>query len=1456
VSTIRDDLRRLLGDPAGFAADITPDAVSRWTEGHDGFAAARAAASKRPLRSAQVAAWNALAGARVGLLLGPPGTGKSELLAWMAAGYLHAHRAAGEPCRVLVAGFTRESMGNLVDKFASIAREHLSEVPIALLGNAPDGGLDPDVRHLPLPRPPYAAARSFLKAPHLACAINGWQLAKLIARAELPGSDGHTAPLFDLVLIDEASQMPLSQGLLSLAGLAPHGRVVVAGDDRQLGPVRATFDALAGDGRALGRSFYAFLKSGGVPEAALEETFRLNAPLTAFPAAHTYQDKFSSAVPDRRLALRGSWEEGLEDWERLALDPELPVVVMLHDGPPAGSDNPFERHVIRRLVGRLVDRLAPVPPGHLWTERLAVVTPHRAQNAALREELRAVPGCEHARVETIDRFQGRERDVVIAGYTVADVEFAQQEAGFLFGAERLNVTVTRARHKLVLLASRRLLEVLPPDDEVFDHAWLLREYIYECAFAGAHEVRGSDGRRHVVELRARAFDSSAVVAFASRPRAAAAPPPPRVRRLTYEAPSVEGAEIVHRLGLSGTSYTYITATAALKAERTREGVFASHQRDARTTDPVLRFDEVLRERFPSPVLSRTRERIYLLRAIKRALASDAKVENFVRRDVASWLDALAELAHRGIDLTRDPAPAEILSTIVGETLRTLQRAHRDERPSAALRTFEEAAYELLQGRVELGEVVVMEGFTFLTPLQRRFVDACLAQGTSVYFVHPYCDTQRRAFAVLDRTYADFDGALREHVSDVAAPADDLALLRRDLFADAVPAAGQGASVTLQAFPHRHDEVAACVARIAAYAREDPRTTFAIVTRSLREFESLIREQARVQGLEHRIGTSPRRLLLTPVGRFALTLFQIRPGDELRMRPEQFEAMLASGWLGLDRQRTVDLFAAVRPQVFELCETRASWVEAFDRLDAMASAGVDPRARLPSHLVSAAVLNRWRSSFDDIDILSTRLFAGPPDKSIGGRVRQLLDEIERLDAGNLRRAEREIVLRIRDALAEVAQREGGMEVTGSEFGEVLNGLVKEYDQPTGADDAPPAAGSDAAGEQPEPIWLTTPEGIDSHPRDVVFYLAADDQRVPRAAPDPWPLFEDNVARAHELERYLFLAVVRAAGRCLHLSYAHRGEGADYAPSIYLREAARALGMAIDAVPRVAPSVAAVTQGADERPAAVARREYALHELAIATLCPFRYRLERIDDRARVCRDAFHLGFAAQAHWLDRAYARAVHQKRGSAADLEAHLLGAMKQVAGEVRESFPTIRAHAWSAVEGRVRKSLRNTANFPSGSAQHAKEVQPAPSIAYVVDGSGGPVSVRVGITYQLRDLQVPRPITEPVLYREWMIPALNNDGNDAGATSLERVGGRHVFRNLGRATGWWARAVRIAFGWEDVRAKPHLPFRASVEKDHAEKEQQVRYLVRQVEGGHFPKHLGDHCRVCPVRSLCLEVEE
>jgi hypothetical protein len=549
------DILRFLRDPVDFAGDLIDSEI--WEAGFSEVAKPLTEAANIPLRDAQIAAWHGLANARAGLILGPPGTGKTHALAWMAAGYIEARRRAGLPCRILVSAFTRNAIINLIEAIAQRCLQLETPPRVAFVGREPSTPLATGVEHLDVDD-----AADLLTEDYVIAGMTVWGLNRII-----DDQGGVTGPYFHLTCIDEASQMILSHGLMAIAGMADSGRVLVAGDNKQLPPIRVEHDHDI-DGRRLGSSLYAFLQAAGVPEFPFDETFRLNEPLTRFPRDRFYKDRYKSYVPGRRLPLIDGWEQGLDDWERVALDPEFPICVLIHDGPPSGSANPFEASIAAKLGRLLFRRLPETQPGaedaDKWQHRLAIVSPHRAQNALIRNMLAQGVEGTGAVVETVDRIQGRERDAIVVSYTVADPEFALAEAEFIFSPERLNVTVTRARSKLILIISRRLLEVVPSDEELVDKAETLREFIFRARLADSIKLPAPDHGQVNVEVCVVPFDDTAPL-----PKIAPPARPERQDLAELISGQLRILEEIYKIAAANTKWGTVADYALAKAMRTQ-----------------------------------------------------------------------------------------------------------------------------------------------------------------------------------------------------------------------------------------------------------------------------------------------------------------------------------------------------------------------------------------------------------------------------------------------------------------------------------------------------------------------------------------------------------------------------------------------------------------------------------------------------------------------------------------------------------------------------------------------------------------------------------------------------------------------------------------------------------------------------------------------------------------------
>ena len=121
--------------------------------------------------------------------------------------------------------------------------------------------------------------------------------------------------------------------------------------------------------------------------------------------------------------------------------------------------------------------------GYRVRDGFGLVVPHRAQRANLQDALRdALPGAEDpaevARaVDTVERFQGGERDAIIVSATESDPAYLLAAGRFLYDPRRLTVAISRARDKMILIASRSVFELFSPDEETFANAQLWKDLL-------------------------------------------------------------------------------------------------------------------------------------------------------------------------------------------------------------------------------------------------------------------------------------------------------------------------------------------------------------------------------------------------------------------------------------------------------------------------------------------------------------------------------------------------------------------------------------------------------------------------------------------------------------------------------------------------------------------------------------------------------------------------------------------------------------------------------------------------------------------------------------------------------------------------------------------------------------------------------------------------------------------
>ena len=324
---------RLLDDPAAAAG----------ARGLSRAAVPVEAAAAFHLTPSQAAALRTIARSRVTAVWGPPGTGKTHFLAALALGMCGTPRR--RRCRILISAMTHAAIDNLLQMIVRLAHDLDRSAPaLAKVGgpvtDAGDGIARIDKKQLD----------GWLDRPAAIVGSTVWGLAKSEAR-------------FDLVVIDEASQVRLPDAALAIDRVHERGRLVAAGDHHQLGPIIAGAYPDPAEGEpVLHGSVFDLLRARpsrpGTPLCQLLENWRMCDVLTG-AARLLYGPDYRCAWPDvasRRLRLR----RRRNGFTGACLAPDAPLVVVILKGVQATNANEVEAALVSRLAVALRNDMADV----------------------------------------------------------------------------------------------------------------------------------------------------------------------------------------------------------------------------------------------------------------------------------------------------------------------------------------------------------------------------------------------------------------------------------------------------------------------------------------------------------------------------------------------------------------------------------------------------------------------------------------------------------------------------------------------------------------------------------------------------------------------------------------------------------------------------------------------------------------------------------------------------------------------------------------------------------------------------------------------------------------------------------------------------------------------------------------------------------------------------------------
>ncbi|MFC6723074.1 DEAD/DEAH box helicase [Halobium palmae] len=381
----------------------------------------------------------------VACIHGPPGTGKTRTLT------AFIRQAVADGQSVLVTAHSNQAVDNLL-----VGDSELDEPPAE------------DTLHEAAQTHEFSIVRtgsncaSPVVEQHYHQSNSGFEMHADVVAATTSAAT-KLSRTFDVAVVDEATQASI------LSTLIPYLRarkLVLAGDPQQLSPYTGARTGTKGE--TLTSLFEHLLSVYGENLATtLRRQYRSNSAIMAFS-----NDRYYSG--DLEAAERNA------DWSIDGLEPVMGIHLEGNERRDRNGSryNTAEAEATARQTHQLLQ--AGVSPSDI-----GIITPYTAQTRKVHGQLRQVEGdCSAVTVDTIDSFQGGEREAIIISWVCSN---ERNNAGFLeypdIGPRRLNVALTRARKRLVLIGDWETLgttdERLAETESCADHFAALAHHLEE-----------------------------------------------------------------------------------------------------------------------------------------------------------------------------------------------------------------------------------------------------------------------------------------------------------------------------------------------------------------------------------------------------------------------------------------------------------------------------------------------------------------------------------------------------------------------------------------------------------------------------------------------------------------------------------------------------------------------------------------------------------------------------------------------------------------------------------------------------------------------------------------------------------------------------------------------------------------------------------------------------------------
>ncbi|BEP28760.1 IGHMBP2 family helicase [Helicovermis profundi] len=252
------------------------------------------------------------------------------------------------------------------------------------------------------------------------------------------GSDLLKYENFDWLIMDESAQASIPSSLIPVLKA---NRFILIGDHFQLPPVVISSEAKK---LGLSTSLMDYLANKYPYQLTrLEVQYRMNLKINNLVSKLFYNNKLIPDISVRDRLIKKLYNENIIEV----------IDVSGHELRKKDSKSYYNNFEIDKVI----DYIETLKSKGIEDSQIAVISPYKAQTIKIKDLIK-----HEIEVDTVDSFQGREKDIVIISFVRANLN---ERVGFLNDYRRLNVSISRAKSKLVLVGNFKTLKT----DKLFNN---------------------------------------------------------------------------------------------------------------------------------------------------------------------------------------------------------------------------------------------------------------------------------------------------------------------------------------------------------------------------------------------------------------------------------------------------------------------------------------------------------------------------------------------------------------------------------------------------------------------------------------------------------------------------------------------------------------------------------------------------------------------------------------------------------------------------------------------------------------------------------------------------------------------------------------------------------------------------------------------------------------------------